>query len=123
MQVCSTHAKGWLSWGDLCFQLHSQEGAREDRMALAVSTIVCILRAADCGASQGRLLLSRVLWMVAHGDDDNQKLSIALATYGCNIPEWLWLQFIPQLMESLTRREGQHVSAPVVDICHYVTFY
>ena len=109
VQICPSYAKSWLSWGEFCFGARTKCSVGVEGISLAVSTIVCTIRAASCGSEEARQLLLRCLWLVAADDDEQQSLANALELYGTGVPEWLWLSVLPQLMEGLTRREGPQV--------------
>jgi transformation/transcription domain-associated protein len=67
------------------------------------------------GSADGRNHLARVLYLLSF---DNQEGTVGKAfdKYGDNIPHWVWLSWIPQLLLALQRPEAQHCKAVLVKL-------
>ena len=53
-----------------------------------------------------RLLISRVLWLIAYTDDGPQSFATILRLLASRLPEWVWLPHLPLLICALDRREA-----------------
>ena len=130
MQTCAGHSKAWLSWGQFCFEIFSDPRSPlpSPRVDFAVSSIVCTLRAADCGSFSAKSLLGRVLWLVASEDDAQHTLANTLSTCCRLLPEWMWLPYLPQLFDGLTRAEATQVcleaiEQPSANVMFFITVF
>jgi hypothetical protein len=113
VQVCPAYAKGWLSWGDVCFDtfnshMNSSQGAssvilRNANLEYALSTIICILKAIESDSELGRILISRVILLVTTADDSTSTLAAALLTHGASLPPWVWVPYLPSMFKALHR--------------------
>lgn len=113
VQVCPTYAKGWLSWGELCYDtfvtnMNSNQGAssailRNANLEYALSTIICILKAVESNSELGRILISRVILLVTTADDSSSTLANALLTHGASLPLWIWIPVLPTMLKALYR--------------------
>lgn len=103
VQVCPAYAKGWLSWGQFCYANYVSEISPIEN---ASSTVVCILKAVECNLEVARLLISRVLWLIAYTDDGPQSFATILRLLASRLPEWIWLPHLPLLICALDRREA-----------------
>lgn len=65
--------------------------------------LTCDNQAINHNSAGARLMMSRVLWLLSL-DDEKSTLGRTLETYGKQLPEWVWIPWIPQLLTSLTRR-------------------
>lgn len=122
--------KGWISWGNYCdlviilssfswcqyyAQLHSiltyylilqayKDSNEEIWLEYAVS---CFLQGIKLGVSNSRSHLARVLYLLSF-DTPNEAVGRAFDKYLDQIPHWVWLSWIPQLLLSLQRTEAPH---------------
>jgi len=113
VQVCPTYAKGWLSWGELCFDtfksnINASHGAssailRNTSMEYALSTIICILKAIESNSELGRILIARVILLVTTADDTSSTLANALLTHGASLPIWIWIPYLPSMFKAIFR--------------------
>ncbi|KAL3681984.1 hypothetical protein R1sor_000006 [Riccia sorocarpa] len=94
-------AKGWISWGNHCDQVY-KESSEELWLEYAVS---CLLQGIKYGSKHGRSHLARVLYLLSF-DNQTGAVSKAFEKYGDQIPLWVWLMWIPQLLLSLQRPEA-----------------
>ena len=128
--------RDWLSWGHLSYDMWMKEvfedieegvqGGDSDALPLCVehatSSIVCVLKAAECGSAPGNMLLPRVLWIldsslaaadvkdtVEYGMRDGQlrQLLSAFTTQASEIPQHCWLPYLDHLVRLLSRQGGE----------------
>ncbi|RHY58145.1 hypothetical protein DYB30_004780, partial [Aphanomyces astaci] len=104
LQLCESYGKGWLSWGQYCDKLFVE---RQD-VAFAAQTIACYLQAVHHRSTFARLMLARVLWLLSL-DNDKGVLIHAFETHGKQLPIWIWIVWIPQLLMSLCRPEASQI--------------
>ncbi|OQR95529.1 phosphatidylinositol kinase (PIK-L3) [Thraustotheca clavata] len=104
LQLCDSYGKGWLSWGRYCDTLFNERKEIE----FAAQTIACYLQAVHHRSSSARLYLARVLWLLSM-DNDNGVLIHAFETHGKQLPIWIWIIWIPQLLMSLCRPEAPQI--------------
>ncbi|ETW06733.1 hypothetical protein H310_02900 [Aphanomyces invadans] len=104
LQICDSYGKGWLSWGQYCDKLFAE---RMD-VEFAAQTIACYLQAVHHRSSFARLMLARVLWLLSM-DNDKCVLIQAFETHGKQLPIWIWIVWIPQLLMSLCRPEAPQI--------------
>ncbi|KAI9995811.1 hypothetical protein PInf_012879 [Phytophthora infestans] len=104
LQICDSYGKGWLSWGHYCYRLFL---VRKD-LALASQTIACYLQAIHHRCNSARLMIARVLWLL-NLDDRRGVLIQAFETHGKQLPIWIWIIWIPQLLMALGRPEAPQI--------------
>ncbi|XP_047310383.1 transformation/transcription domain-associated protein-like [Impatiens glandulifera] len=95
--------KGWISWGNYC-NLAYIETHEDIWLEYAVS---CFLQGIKFGVSNSRSHLARVLYLLSF-DTPNEPVGRAFDKYLDQIPLWVWLSWIPQLLLSLQRTEATH---------------
>ncbi|KAL5822462.1 hypothetical protein ACOSQ3_020378 [Xanthoceras sorbifolium] len=95
--------KGWISWGNYCDMAY-KETNEEIWLEYAVS---CFLQGIKFGVSNSRSHLARVLYLLSF-DTPNESVGRAFDKYLDQIPHWVWLSWIPQLLLSLQRTEAPH---------------
>jgi len=134
VQICPTHAKAWDSWGVLCSALgasaekqvdqtaasNSSEEAGKDQKAAAAKKVAqylaqamgCYLEAIQIEASEwSRIHLPKCLWMLTKDGPSHGVLCQTFENRGAQLPSWVWLPWVPQLLTSLYRHEGRAVKA------------
>ena len=104
LQICDSYAKGWLSWGIYCDRLF----ADQKQIEFAVQAMACYLQAVHHRSNSARMMLSRVLWLLS-SDDDKGTLAHAFEAHGKQLPIWIWIIWIPQLLTALSRPEAPQV--------------
>ncbi|KDO32636.1 hypothetical protein SPRG_19413 [Saprolegnia parasitica CBS 223.65] len=104
LQLCDSYGKGWLSWGQYCDALFTE---RKD-LDFAAQTIACYLQAVHHRSSSARLYLARVLWLLSM-DNEKGVLIQAFEAHGKQLPIWIWIIWIPQLLMSLCRPEAPQI--------------
>uniref|UniRef100_K3WPN5 Uncharacterized protein n=1 Tax=Globisporangium ultimum (strain ATCC 200006 / CBS 805.95 / DAOM BR144) TaxID=431595 RepID=K3WPN5_GLOUD len=104
LQICDSYGKGWLSWGHYCYRLFSD---RKD-LSFASQTIACYLQAIHHRCNSARLMIARVLWLLSM-DDQHGVLIQAFETHGKQLPIWIWIIWIPQLLMALGRPEAPQI--------------
>lgn len=103
--------KGWISWGNYCDQVY-EETHDDTWLEYAVS---CFLQGIKYGASNARSHLARVLYLLSF-DTQNEPVGKAFDRYLDQIPHWVWLSWIPQLLLSLQRPEAAHCKLVLLKI-------
>lgn len=96
--------KAWAEWGRYSDYLFKQDPTD---METAGNAISCYLEAAgQYKSAKSRKLLSRILWLLSL-DDAHGTLAAAYHRYKGEYPWWYWVTFIPQLLNNLSRTEGE----------------
>ena len=119
-QLCEKHGQSWLSWGRYIESLeskpHGKEGSSQSMAAVVVATY---LQAIASGEFEARFLLPKILWMLHIECDQGAQpssassgapattLSTVVIKFLNEIPTWLWLPWIPQLISGLSKGEAQ----------------
>ncbi|XP_024180311.1 transformation/transcription domain-associated protein isoform X2 [Rosa chinensis] len=103
--------KGWISWGNYCDMAY-REMHEEIWLEYAVS---CFLQGIKFGISNSRSHLARVLYLLSF-DTPNEPVGRAFDKYLDQIPHWVWLSWIPQLLLSLQRTEAPHCKLVLLKI-------
>lgn len=104
LQICDSYGKGWLSWGHYCYRLFVEQ----KELNFASQTIACYLQAIHHRCNSARLMIARVLWLLSM-DDQHGILIQAFETHGKQLPIWIWIIWIPQLLMALGRPEAPQV--------------
>lgn len=104
LQICDSYGKGWLSWGNYCYRLFVEQ----KELNFASQTIACYLQAIHHRCNSARLMIARVLWLLSM-DDQQGVLIQAFETHGKQLPIWIWIIWIPQLLMALGRPEAPQV--------------
>ena len=112
VQMCPLFGKGWVSWGDFCYNNFMRSRLLED----AQSSIVCVIKAIESNYPVGQVLLSRALWLVACADDSSHLLANTLKTRTTKLPTWMWLPYLPTLMGALRRPESSYAADILCDV-------
>lgn len=103
--------KGWISWGDYCDMAY-KETHEEIWLEYAVS---CFLQGIKFGISNPRSHLARVLYLLSF-DTPNEPVGRSFDKYLEQVPHWVWLSWIPQLLFSLQRSEAPHCKLVLLKI-------
>jgi transformation/transcription domain-associated protein len=104
VQLDMNQAKAWAEWGRFNDRMFKTTSADMSQAAAAVS---CYLQAAgQYKSGKSRPLLARVLWLLSV-DDNNLSVARAFDTYKGDGMFWYWITFIPQLLASISQREGK----------------
>lgn len=118
LQICDSYGKGWLSWGHYCYRLFLASGKTD--LQFAAQTIACYLQSIHHRCNSARLMIARVLWLLTMDDHPNQPrapgggvLIQAFETHGKQLPIWIWIIWIPQLLMALARPEAPQVRSPL----------
>ena len=98
--------QGWVSWGCFC----DRQFTETSKISWAEYAITCFLQAARCRSGKARRKLARVLWLIGFFDEDN-KLCQVFEKYADALPPWVWIQWIPQLLVSLSSSEAKQAAA------------
>ncbi|CAL2274022.1 unnamed protein product [Prunus armeniaca] len=103
--------KGWISWGNYCDMAYRETN---DEMWLEYA-VSCFLQGIKFGISNSRSHLARVLYLLSF-DTPNEPVGKAFDKYLDEIPHWVWLSWIPQLLLSLQRAEALHCKLVLLKI-------
>jgi transformation/transcription domain-associated protein len=96
--------KAWAEWGRYSDQLFKED---PNDLELAGNAISCYLEAAgQYKSAKSRKLLSRILWLLSL-DDPEGTLAKTYNNFKGETPLWYWVSFIPQLLNNLSRSEGE----------------
>ncbi|KAI7452386.1 hypothetical protein KC364_g12018 [Hortaea werneckii] len=96
--------KAWAEWGRYSDYLFKE---KPSDLELAGNAISCYLEAAgQYKSAKSRKLLSRILWLLSLDDNDGT-LAQVYAKFQGEHPWWYWVTFIPQLLNNLSRTEGE----------------
>lgn len=127
LQICDSYGKGWLSWGHYCYRLFMARGKTD--LQFAAQTIACYLQSIHHRCNSARLMIARVLWLLSMDEQQQQQqlqspsasgdgsgaaaasgvLIQAFETHGKQLPIWIWIIWIPQLLMALARPEAPQV--------------
>lgn len=103
--------KGWISWGNYCDMVF-KETNEEVWLEYAAS---CFFQGIKYGVPNSRSHLARILYLLSF-DTQNEPVGRALDKYLEQLPHWVWLSWIPQLLLSLQRSEAQHCKLVLLKI-------
>ncbi|KAM1426046.1 hypothetical protein TB2_017954 [Malus domestica] len=103
--------KGWISWGNYCDMAYRE---RNDETWLEYA-VCCFLQAIKFGISNSRNHLAHVLYLLSF-DTPNEHVGRSFDKYIDQIPHWVWLSWIPQLLLSLQRTEAPHCKLVLLKI-------
>ena len=96
--------KAWAEWGRYSDYLFKEEPSN---IELASNSLSCYLEAAgQYKSAKSRKLLGRILWLLSL-DDSNGTLAKTYSDFKGEQPWWYWVTFIPQLLNNLSRSEGE----------------
>ncbi|XP_008795100.2 transformation/transcription domain-associated protein-like [Phoenix dactylifera] len=104
-------SKGWISWGNYCDMIY-KETLEDLWLEYAVS---CFFQGIKYGVSNSRSHLARVLYHLSF-DTPNEPVGRTLVKYLDQLPHWVWLSWIPQLLLSLQRSEAPHCKLVLLKI-------
>lgn len=133
VQICPGHARAWESWGGLCSSLGSvaekqleQAGSKgdstdaaKDPRAVSKKVAQYLAQAMGCYIEAvmidthdwARVHLPKCLWMLTKDGASPGVLCQTLEKNGSQLPAWVWLPWLPQLLTSLYRQEGRAVKS------------
>lgn len=77
--------------------------------------VSCFLQGIKFGIPNSRSHLARVLYLLSF-DTSNESVGRAFDKYLDQIPNWVWLSWIPQLLLSLQRTEAPHCKLVLLKI-------
>lgn len=104
-------AKGWISWGNYCDKIYKE--TREETWL--EYTVSCFLQGIKYGVSNSRSHLARVLYLLSF-DLPSEPVGRTFDKYLDQLPHWVWLSWIPQLLVSLQRPEAPHCKLVLIKI-------
>jgi len=123
VQICPSHSRAWVDWGNLCAVLGSVAEQQADKMSggstqrdkastykkvaqYLAQAIGCYLEAIRIDTHEwARLNIAKCLWMLSR-DGSPGVLASTFENRGSLLPSWVWLPWLPQLLSGLYRPEG-----------------
>ncbi|XVE82488.1 hypothetical protein DITRI_Ditri16bG0008800 [Diplodiscus trichospermus] len=105
--------KGWISWGNYCDMAYKDS---HDEIWLEYA-VCCFLQGIRFGVSNSRSHLARVLYLLSF-DTPTEPVGRSFDKYLDQIPRWVWLSWIPQLLLSLQRTEAPHCKLVLLKIAN-----
>ena len=93
--------EGWLSWGALCDECY----AKTSKPHWLEYAVTCYMQASLHSGKASRTGMTKVMNALAFSGHKEIATTV-LRTYVDKLPSWLWLTWIPQLLQSLQRVEG-----------------
>ncbi|CAN7108366.1 unnamed protein product [Brassica rapa subsp. narinosa] len=111
ISVFNNLSKGWISWGTYSDMAY-QETGDEIWLEYAVS---CFLQGIRFGVSHSRSHMARVLYLLSF-DTTNEPAGRIFDKHLDQVPHWVWLSWIPQLLLSLQRAEAPHCKLVLLKI-------
>ncbi|XVE87428.1 hypothetical protein DITRI_Ditri18aG0116500 [Diplodiscus trichospermus] len=103
--------KGWISWGNYCDMAYKDS---HDEIWLEYA-VCCFLQGIKFGVSNSRSHLARVLYLLSF-DTPGEPVGKSFKKCLDQIPHWVWLSWIPQLLLSLQRTEAPHCKLVLLKI-------
>ena len=122
-QICPGNGRAWECWGSLCLSLASSteksggDGGDQKVAAKKVSQYLaqamgCYLEAISIDANEwARIHLPKCLFMLTKDGDTPGVLCNTLESRGSQLPPWVWLPWLAQLLTSFCRPEGKSVKS------------
>ncbi|GKZ01483.1 hypothetical protein MPSEU_001098900 [Mayamaea pseudoterrestris] len=120
-QICPTHGRAWETWGTLCSSLASMtdkagsDGGDPKTTAKKVAQYLaqamgCYLEAVLIDSHEGaRIHLPKCLYMLTKDGETPGVLCATLESRGSQLPPWVWLPWLAQLLTSFCRLEGKAI--------------
>ncbi|XP_074572437.1 uncharacterized protein LOC141828947 isoform X1 [Curcuma longa] len=106
--------KGWISWGNYCDMVY-KETRDELWLEYAVS---CFFQGIKYGVSNSSSHVARVLYLLSF-DTPNESVGKVLDKYLDQLPHWVWLSWVPQLLLSLQRNEAPHCKLVLMKVAQF----
>lgn len=103
--------KTWAAWGSLCDRMFSISKEHQ----WAEWAIAAYLQAVAYGSERARMMLTRLLWLLSFDSKDGQIIKV-FDRYASSLPLWVWILWVPQLLTSLSRVEGNYMFKLLVEI-------
>jgi transformation/transcription domain-associated protein len=93
--------EAWMAWGKFCDTMYDK--SKEAQWLEFLAT--CYLQAVRLASTEARDLVPRLLQLLMVEPKGAEVLSRAVAQKAADLPGWVWLPWVPQLMTSLQRPE------------------
>lgn len=110
--LCKQSPEGWMSWAKYCDNMFKSSESLE----YLEQCTTCYLQAVRHGSSNKGAAIGRVLQLLSFSNQDGS-VGKAFDKYS-ELPLWVWLVWIPQLLQSLQRPEAKHVKPVLVQLSH-----
>jgi len=131
VQICPSNARAWESWGALCSSLGAVaekqmeqaaskgDGSESSTDPKTISKKIaqylaqamgCYLESIQIDTHEwSRIHLPKCLWMLVKDGLSPGVLCQTLESRGSQLPAWVWLPWLPQLLTGLYRQEGRAI--------------
>lgn len=106
LKICDTNWKCWHTWAVSCFK----NFLSTKNLKWAEQTIVCFNNGVKYKPHKTRLLLADIFWMLTQ-DDRNKTIKNAFERLGEEMPVWIWIMWIPQLLASIIKNRLESQSS------------
>jgi len=111
VSLCKQLAEAWISWGDFCRARRDAESANANLPSTwSQQTTTCYLQGIKHNTQEYSHELVHVVRMLAF-DVNPAPIGSAIARHIDVLPSWIWIQWIPQLLLSLSHSEVSHAKA------------
>eukprot|EP00963_Diacronema_lutheri_P006687 scaffold587_cov339-Pavlova_lutheri.AAC.11 len=110
--LCTQLPEGWMSWAKYCDYMYKDSG----NLQFLEQCTICYLQAVRHGSSNKGAAIGRVLQLLSFSNQ-NGSVGQAFDKYS-ELPLWVWLVWIPQLLYSLQRPEAKHVKPVLIQLSH-----
>ncbi|KAJ3224028.1 hypothetical protein HK099_000354 [Clydaea vesicula] len=108
VQIDTSLPCAWAAWGKYNDQLFKDAPKEKEKESIkhAADAINCYMHASTLyNSGKSRKYMSRILWLLSL-DDETKSISKAYSSYKSETPTWYWINFIPQLISSLSCKEA-----------------
>ncbi|RKP22048.1 hypothetical protein ROZALSC1DRAFT_26560 [Rozella allomycis CSF55] len=103
---------GWAAWG----HFNDQRFQATKDIAFCANAVNCYLQAANIYRNyRSKKYLGRSLWLLSIDDSTGSTMK-SFELHSNDIPAWQWIHFIPQLLNSLARKEAKQVRTILLKI-------
>ncbi len=106
LKICDTNWKCWHTWAVYCFK----NFLSLKQTKWAEQTIVCFNNGVRYKPYKTRLLLADIFWMITQ-DDRSRTIKGAFEKLTKDLPVWIWIMWIPQLLAAIIKNRTESYSA------------
>eukprot|EP00300_Choanocystis_sp_HF-7_P013457 c18306_g1_i1.p1 GENE.c18306_g1_i1~~c18306_g1_i1.p1 ORF type:complete len:1352 (-),score=236.81 c18306_g1_i1:122-4177(-) len=105
--------KAWEAWGEFCLSLW--EVKRKGNSNHAEDAMVCLMQAIKLNSTRSHHLVAIVLWLLSDPSLAPQ-VGPLFSRGTMQVHLWVWLDWIPELLDSLERAEGEFTKQALVNL-------
>jgi len=117
VSLCRGLPESWISWGEHCDHMAQTVAGTPNETQWLEYAASCYLQGIRHSAGTWRSFMARVMQMLSFQNYDGV-VSRALAKNWEQIPPWVWLAWVPQLLISLQRQEAEDVKPMLFRLAH-----